>query len=120
MARDLLTLGVGLGTMLYPYGLTFVGHAQSAALLFTGFLALTPGTDYTTAHDPESGRAHSRALPKARLAVAGLLVGLSVVFEYQTLLAAARGAGCTRCGACAGSCRCCCGSRWGRWGRRCC
>ena len=89
VARDLLTLGVGLGTLLYPYGLTFVGHAQSAALLFTGFLALTPGTDYTTAHDPESGRAHSRALPKARLAVAGLLVGLSVVFEYQTLLAAA-------------------------------
>jgi hypothetical protein len=89
VARDLLTLGVGLGTLLYPYGLTFVGHAQSAALLFTGFLALTPGTDYTTAHDPETGRAHARALPRARLAIAGLLVGLSVVFEYQTLLAAA-------------------------------
>ena len=89
LARDLLTLGVGLGTLLYPYGLTFVGHAQSAALLFIGFLALTPGNAYATAHDPETGRAPSRALPKARLTVAGLLVGLSVVFEYQTLLAAA-------------------------------
>jgi hypothetical protein len=89
LARDLLTLGVGLGTLLYPYGLTFVGHAQSAGLLFIGFLALTPGSDYATAHDPETGRAPSRALPKARLLVAGLLVGLSVVFEYQTLLAAA-------------------------------
>jgi hypothetical protein len=88
LARDLLTLGVGMGTLLYPYGLTFVGHAQSAALLFVGFLALTPGTDYTTAHDPETGRAFARALPRARLAIAGLLVGLSVVFEYQTLLAA--------------------------------
>jgi hypothetical protein len=89
LARDLLTLGVGLGTLLYPYGLTFVGHAQSAALLFTGFLALTPGAAYAGAHDPDTGRGWAGTLPPARLIVAGLLVGLAVVFEYQTLFAAA-------------------------------
>lgn len=73
-ARDLLTLGLGLGTMFYPYGLTFVGHAQSAALLFGGFLALTPAAG---------------APSPRRLALAGALAGLAVVFEYQTIVAAA-------------------------------
>jgi hypothetical protein len=66
LARDLLVLGLGLGTMLYPYGLGFVGHAQAAALLFGGYLA-------------------ARA---QRLPLAGVLVGLAVMFEYQALLAA--------------------------------
>jgi hypothetical protein len=73
-ARDLLVVGLGLGTMLYPYGLTFVGHAQSAALLLTGFLLLT---------------AHQGAPSARRLALAGALVALSVVFEYQALFGAA-------------------------------
>jgi hypothetical protein len=66
VARDLLVLGLGLGTMLYPYGLGFVGHAQAAALLFGGYLCLGRG----------------------RLVLAGALVGLAVVFEYQTVFAA--------------------------------
>src|SRR6185436_17566450 len=70
-ARDLLVLGLGLGTMTYPYGLAFVGHAQAAALLFGGYLA-------------------ARA---QRPALAGLLVALSVVFEYQALFAALAVAG---------------------------
>jgi hypothetical protein len=70
-ARDLLILGLGLGTMFYPYGLAFVGHAQSAALLFGAYLALPVAT-------PD----------RRRLLLAGLLAGLSVVFEYQALLAA--------------------------------
>ncbi len=65
-ARDLLVVGLGLGTMLYPYGLLFVGHAQSAALAFAGFLCLRD----------------------RRLVLAGLLTGLAVVFEYQALIAA--------------------------------
>jgi hypothetical protein len=64
--RDLLVVGLGLGTMMYPYGMIFAGHAPSAALLFSGYLAL---------------RADRRAM-------AGLLVGLAVVFEYQALFAA--------------------------------
>jgi hypothetical protein len=79
-ARDLLTLGLGLGTMFYPYGLAFIGHIQSAALAFAGFLLLTP-----VGGEPASSELPSRR----RLALAGSLVGLSVCFEYQTLLAAA-------------------------------
>jgi hypothetical protein len=74
LARDLLILGLGLGTMFYPYGLAFVGHAQSAALLFAGYLALVPAAG---------------APGPRRLLLAGALAGLSVVFEYQALLAAA-------------------------------
>jgi hypothetical protein len=83
-ARDLLTVGLGLGTMFYPYGLAFVGHAPSAALLFAGFaLLIRPGAGDSAA-DPQAPR---------RLALAGLFTGLSVVFEYQTLLAAIAVAG---------------------------
>jgi hypothetical protein len=81
-ARDLLVLGLGLGTMIYPYGLAFVGHAQSAALLFMGFALLHQ------APAPATGRSRSR-----QLALAGALTALSVVFEYQTLFAAALVAG---------------------------
>jgi Glycosyltransferase family 87 len=66
VARDLLVLGLGLGTMMYPYGLGFVSHAQTAALLFGGYLA-------------------ARA---QRPALAGLLAGLAVVFEYPALFGA--------------------------------
>jgi hypothetical protein len=70
-ARDLLVVGLALGTLLYPYGLTFVGHAQSAALLMTGFLLTTPPAASTRS-----------------LASGGALCGLAVVFEYQALFAA--------------------------------
>ncbi len=78
-ARDLLTIALGAGTMMYPYGLAFVGHAQSAALLFAAFLVLPPARSGDAGQDPS---ARSRLL-------AGTLAGLSVVFEYQALLAAA-------------------------------
>src|SRR5262249_16035926 len=71
VARDLLVLGLGLGTMMYPYRLGFVSHAQTAALLFGGYLA-------------------ARA---KRPALAGLLAGLAVVFEYPALFGAAVVAG---------------------------
>jgi hypothetical protein len=89
-ARDLLTLGLGLGTMFYPYGLAFVGHAQSAALLFAGFALLTrPGGTALS----EDDRSSEDARATRRLVLAGLFTGLSVVFEYQTLFAAVAVAG---------------------------
>jgi hypothetical protein len=69
-ARDLLVVALGLGTMMYPYGLLFVGHAQSAALLFSGYLL---------AREPRRGA----------LVAGGALAALAVVFEYQALFATA-------------------------------
>ncbi len=113
-ARDLLVGGLGIGTLMYPYGLLFVGHAQSAALLFGGYL-LGKGPSQGPFDPPRSGSGEPSSPeptrpgkrpsqgpfdpprsgivgpgpPATRLVVAGVLVGLSVVFEYQTLLAAA-------------------------------
>jgi hypothetical protein len=73
-ARDLLILGLGLGTMMYPYGLMFVGHAQSAALLFGGYLAV----------------ARARTSPGQLLLIAGgALAGSALLFEYHALFATA-------------------------------
>ena len=73
-ARDLLVAGLGLGTMLDPNGVIFVGHALAAALAFSGFMLLER-------EPPGAARA-------SRLAWAGALVGLSVLFEYQVIFAA--------------------------------
>jgi hypothetical protein len=74
-ARDLLVVALGLGTMLYPYGLLFVGHAQSAALLFAGYIAVA--------------RAAGGARPARLLIAGGTLAALAVVFEYHALFATA-------------------------------
>jgi hypothetical protein len=73
-ARDLLVVGLGLGSILYPYGVIFVGHALAAALAFSAFMLLSleaPG-----------------AARRGRLAWAGALAGASVLFEYQAGIAA--------------------------------
>jgi hypothetical protein len=71
-ARDLLVVALGLGTLLYPYGGLFVGHALAAATAFTAFMFL----------DDDRDGGH---LP-LRLAIAGLFAGLTVMFEYQAAL----------------------------------
>lgn len=78
-ARDLLTLGLGLGTLMYPMGVLFVGHALAAAAGFGAFL-LVRG-----ARDADS--------PARSLALAGGLAGLAVLLEYQALLVAIAVAG---------------------------
>ena len=40
LARDLLLVALGLGTMLYPYGGMFVGHALAAAAVFSAFILM--------------------------------------------------------------------------------
>jgi hypothetical protein len=76
-ARDAAVIALGLGTMFYPYGNMFVGHALAAAAAFSAFILLDEP------HDP-AGRPPrwTRTLP------AGLLAGLAVMFEYQTALVA--------------------------------
>lgn len=86
-ARDLLLCGLGLGTMLYPYGVIFVGHAQGAMASFAAFMALSwPGGPRSEGGDDTPARGPHAS--KLRLAVAGALAGASVMFEYQLLLVA--------------------------------
>jgi hypothetical protein len=77
LARDLLVIALGLGTLLYPYGGMFVGHALAAAAAFAAFMLLD-----------RDRRTPSRISTRGVLASAGLLAGLSVIFEYQVILVA--------------------------------
>ncbi len=72
---DLLLIAVALGSLLYPYGIHFVGHGLAAALSFGAFMVLAPQGTITDSH--------------RRAALGGLFAGLGVVFEYQNLLVAA-------------------------------
>ena len=72
---DLLLVSIALGSLLYPYGVHFAGHAQAAALSFAAFMALAP-----------AGTISQR---RASLIFGGLFAGLGVVFEYQNLIVAA-------------------------------
>jgi hypothetical protein len=75
LARDLSVVGLGLGSLLYPYGVIFVGHAHGAALAFASFMLLAPATGA-----PVSRRG---------LVAAGVCAGAAVLFEYQVIVAAA-------------------------------
>lgn len=88
VARDVLVIGLGLGTLLYPYSVLFVGHAQAAALAFGGYMLLSG----TFAGRREDWSSSSEALliehqtPQAHLIWAGVLVASAVLFEYQAIL----------------------------------
>ncbi len=92
---DLLLVGVGLGSLIYPYGIHFVGHGLAAALSFGAFMALAPGGIIRPARDAigreagdDDGQGEGGASVRRAL-LAGLLAGLGVVFEYQNILVAA-------------------------------
>jgi hypothetical protein len=74
-ARDAAVIALGLGTILYPYGNVFAGHALAAAAAFSSYMLLD---------DPRHGES-TEATP-ARMALAGLFAGLTVMFEYQAVL----------------------------------
>lgn len=82
-ARDLLVVGLGLGTLLYPYGVIFVGHALAAAAAFGCYMLLA---DEREERLDEQGGARPWGWG---LFGAGALAGLTVVFEYQAALVAA-------------------------------
>jgi hypothetical protein len=74
-ARDVAVIALGLGTMLYPYGNLFVGHALAAATAFGAYMLLDA---------PNAGDGGNPRWP--RMALAGVLAGVTVLFEYQALL----------------------------------
>ncbi|HEX4404712.1 MAG TPA: hypothetical protein VH560_07780 [Polyangia bacterium] len=79
-ARDLAVVGLGLGTLMYPYGQIFVGHALAAAAAFGSYMALAP----PRGRDEPPGIASNR-----RLMLAGALAGACVMFEYQAVIVVA-------------------------------
>jgi hypothetical protein len=83
LARDILVIALGLGTMIFPYGGLFVGHALAAAAVFAAFILIDDPRDEAGAADDPGARAGRRPL-----AGAGLLAGLGVLFEYQAILVA--------------------------------
>jgi len=81
-ARDTAVVALGLGTLLYPYGNVFVGHALAAAAAFSAFILLDDD-DARAAPEARAGVGYRR------MAGAGLLAGLTVMFEYQAVLVSA-------------------------------
>ena len=79
-ARDLLVVGLGLGTLVYPYGQMFVGHALAAAAAFGSYMLLAP---------PGVEPGLPAAATRRGLAWAGVLAGLAVAFEYQAAIVSA-------------------------------
>jgi hypothetical protein len=87
VARDLLVVGLGLGTLLYAYGVMFVGHAQAAALAFGGYMLLSGAFAGEPDESDELTAEHHATTVQLRWA--GFLIAMSVIFEYQALLVAA-------------------------------
>ena len=84
LARDLLLVALGLGTMLYPYGGMFVGHALAAAAVFAAFILVDdPRVDPPAWQEEQEAR--RMRLP---LGAAGFLAALAVTLEYQAILVA--------------------------------
>ncbi|HMF44008.1 MAG TPA: hypothetical protein VKQ32_25215 [Polyangia bacterium] len=79
-ARDAAVIALGLGTLLYPYGNLFVGHALAAATAFSAFILIDEAGPDDDRNDP------GVAIDARRLLAAGLLAGLTVIFEYQAAL----------------------------------
>src|SRR5450755_1246384 len=87
LARDLLLVALGLGTMLYPYGGMFVGHALAAAAAFAAFILLDdPRLDLPAPREPQETEEARRI--RLRVAAAGFLAALAVTLEYQAILVA--------------------------------
>ncbi len=67
LARDLLVVALGLGTLLYPYGGLFVGHALAAAAAFSAFILL----DDAARRPPAQQAKQDARRIRLRLAAAG-------------------------------------------------
>jgi hypothetical protein len=86
LARDLLVVALGLGTLMYPYGNLFVGHALAAAAAFSAFMLLDEAPE---AEGGPWSAERGRHRTKVRLAGAGFLAAATVVLEYQAVLISA-------------------------------
>jgi hypothetical protein len=74
MIADAVTVAYALGTLAFSYSLLFMSHQTTASLLFLGFYA-----GWSVSRD---------SLSAPWLALSGFLVGLAVMAEYTSALAA--------------------------------
>lgn len=72
-----VVLGLGLGSSVLPYGISFVGHAAAGAVIVLGLVALG---------DAGAGGGGPRWSRVARTTLAGALVASAVLFEYHALV----------------------------------
>lgn len=82
--RSILTLALGIGTIIFPYSQLFYSHIPATALDFVGFALV-----YILGHrglSPRKGTAWMSNRPQLSAALAGFCLGLSVVFEYPAAL----------------------------------
>ncbi len=82
--RTILTLALGLGTMMFRYSGTVYSHLPVTALLFAAFVLVW-------IHDKEEAVRGSRSAwfvqhPHATAGLAGLCLGASVLFEYSSIV----------------------------------
>ena len=80
-ARDLLTAGLALGTIVFPYAVIFVGHSLAAACAFGAYMLLAPPSEGEPPPRDESASWRQFFL-------AGFWAGMGVLFEYQAVLVA--------------------------------
>jgi hypothetical protein len=87
-ASLVLTLGLALGTTLFPYSSLYYSNSLTAALLFISFFLLY--RDRAEESSKESSEARgNRAYFSPRLYwLVGTLLGLSVISQYETVLIA--------------------------------
>ena len=85
LARDLLLVALGLGTMLYPYGGMFVGHALAAAAVFSAFILMD---DPRADHPAQQQEKQDARRIRLQVAAAGFLAAVAVTLEYQAILVA--------------------------------
>jgi hypothetical protein len=84
MNRAILTIALGLGTVIFPYARVFFSHIPATALLFAGFvLVWILGKDGSIRG---AGSAWLVAHPRSTAFLAGLALGAAVLFEYPAAL----------------------------------
>jgi hypothetical protein len=84
--RVVLTLFLGLGTIMFPYSENFYAHVSTAGLLFAGFVLI-----YLVGSVNSARRVQARWLvdnPENAAFLAGLAVGTAVLLEYPSAVIA--------------------------------
>lgn len=83
--RTAVALALGFATNVFAYGQVFFAHTPAALLVFVGFafIALLANPRWTAPHLPGFIRTH----PRTSAGLAGLFLGVAILFEYQTAVA---------------------------------